>query len=147
MKDVLALDRVRHIVCRSAPERETLVNLLDSETRKLWSKRIHVDEGRRRLFQKRGTFVQVANLSSQASQFMFYPNIERGMRGPFELCIEWKWRHLRRTHREQNFWVTTEPLRFRFSNSMTEYAVRITLNGDTAYRGEFKDSVASKMVF
>ena len=147
IKDELSLDLVRHIVCRSAPERETLVNLLDAKSKEYWLERIHVDEGRRRLFQKRGTFVQVAELSSQESQFAFYSNIGRNMRGPFDLCIEWKRGDQRRTHREQNFWITTEPMQFRFPNPVAEYTVRITLNDDIGYVGHFDASVASRTVF
>ena len=81
----LPLDHLKHIICRSAPERETLLNLLSSEARGQWVERIHVDEGHRRMFQKRGTFVQRAELSSTDSQFLFYSNINSNMRGPFNL--------------------------------------------------------------
>lgn len=147
VKNELPLDQVRHIVCRSAAERETLVNLLSRTARSQWLKRVHVDEGRRRLFQKRGTFVQVADLSSRGSRFVFYPNIERNMRGPFSLYIEWRRGDQHRVHRNQDFHVTTEPLQFQFPNPMAKYTVRITLNEDTAYVGQFDDSVASQMVF
>ena len=89
VQDELPLDHLKHIVCRSAPERDTLLNLLTSEVRTRWIERIRVDGGRDRLFYKRGTFVQDANLSSTESHFVFYSNIPRDMRGPFELQIEW----------------------------------------------------------
>ena len=94
VKDELQLEHAKHIVCRSAPERETLVSLLNTETRKRWTQRIHVDEGRGMLFYKRGTFVQSADLSENASRFVFYSNGEPAMRGPFHLRIEWEitWR-------------------------------------------------------
>ena len=86
----LSLDTLMHIICRSAAERETLLNLLGEDARDRWLRKIHVDAGHRRMFHKRGTFVQRAALSSSALRFLFYSNIEAAMRGPFELRIEWR---------------------------------------------------------
>ena len=76
VKNDLQLDRAKHVVCRSAPERETLLSLLNAEARRRWAQRVHVDEGRRILFYKRGTFVQSADLSETGSRFVFYSNGE-----------------------------------------------------------------------
>ena len=147
VRDELSLSHAKHIVCRSAPERETLLNLLHPQTKVNWIKRIHVDEGRRRLFQKRGTFVQSAYLSSEESRFVFYPNVDPRMRGPFKLRIEWFDCSDHGEHIDSDFTVAAEPLYFGWPSPEPEYRVRITLNGDTAYLGHFDDAVASQMVF
>lgn len=147
VKNELKLDRAKHIVCRSAAERETLLSLLKTEVRTRWIQRIHVDEGRRILFYKRGTFVQSAELSEKDSRFVFYANGEPDMRGPFRLSIEWTARGERRTYADPQFTVTTEPLRLNLPRLESEYEVRITLNGDLAYLGQFDDAVASQAVF
>ena len=147
VKDELNLDYVRHIFCRSACERETLLNLLNSEARKRWGQRIHVDEGRRILFYKMGTFVQAADLSDTNVRFMFYANGEANMRGPFHLRIERKGRGDKRTYADSNFTVSTEPLRLAIPHPEPQYEVRITMNGDLAYLARFDDAVASQAVF
>ena len=62
VKNELSLDKLKHIVCRSPAERETLLNLLTPEASARWLKMIRVDEGDRRMFEKRGTFVKKARL-------------------------------------------------------------------------------------
>ena len=147
VKDELPLDHVKHIVCRSAPERDTLLNLLTSKVRTRWIKQIHVDEGRNLLFEKRGTFVQDANLSSDGSHFVFYSNTPSDMRGPFELQIEWISDSYLNPHTNSKFMVTNHPEEFKFKNALPKYRVRVTLNGDLAYLGEFDNDLASDMVF
>lgn len=141
------LEYVRHVICRSASERETLLNLLSPEARKRWAQRIHVDEGRRILFYKRGTFVQSADLSETGSRFVFYANGDPDMRGPFHLHIEWIGRGDKRNYADRNFTVATEPLELVLPQPEPQYEVRITMNGDLAYLGRFDDAVASKAVF
>ena len=147
VKDELPLDHMKRIVCRSAPERDTLLNLLAPEVRTRWVNRIHVDEGSLRLFYKRGTFVQDANLSPTESHFVFYPNIEPNMRGPFALQIEWILDAPPKTYTTSEFMVTTHPEEFELGDASLKYRVRLTLNGDLAYLGEFDDDLESNMVF
>ena len=147
VKDELPLDHVKHIVCRSAPERETLLNLLGSKIRATWIKRIIVDEGRQRLFYKRGTFVKDVYLSSSESHFVFYFNIEPNMRGPFELHIGWRLDGQDATRTESKYMVGDRPMVFRFKCVWPKYRVRVTLNGDLAYLGKFDEDLASDMVF
>ena len=147
VENVLNLDYVRHVFCRSACERETLLNLLSSDARKRWGQRIHIDEGRRVLFYKRGTFVQTADLSETNARFVFYANGEPDMRGPFDLRIERRGREDKHTYADSNFTVSTEPLQLVFPHPESQYEVRITMNGDLAYLGRFDDAVASQAVF
>ncbi len=139
VKDELPLTHLKHIVCRSGPERDTLLNLLAQQVRSQWMPRTHVDEGHRRLFQKLGTFVQSADLSRTASRFVFYPNIEQGMRGPFQLHIEWVSDDRKRIHKNPIFVVSTRPEIFNLGQGASRYRVRVSLDGDLAYLGKFDE--------
>ncbi len=145
--DELSLDLLKHIVCRSAPERDTLLNLLKPAVRTAWSKRIHVDEGRRLLFQKRGTFVQDVDLLTDEAHFVFYSNIESRMRGPFDLYIEWSHGGRREFYQNSDYVVSTNPLRVRYVQPSSGYKVIVTLNGDTAYIGEYDEVAASHNLY
>ena len=147
VKDELPLDHLKHIVCRSAPERDTLLNLLASEVRTRWIERIRVDGGKGRFFYQRATFVQAANLSPTESHFVFYSNIPSDMRGPFELRIKWILAGPGLGHTNPKFMVTDHPEEFEFKDALPKYRVRVTLNGDLAYLGEFDNDLASDMVF
>ena len=139
----LPLDHLKHIVCRSAPERDTLLKLLTPDVRDKWIERVCVDEGRRRLFYRRGTFVQHTDLSLDRTRFVFYSNmISSDMRGPFALEIEWTTPDDRRAiHKDPEFIVANHPKQFLLRRAMPAYKVKVTLNGDLAYLGEFdKDS-------
>ena len=141
IKDKLSLDTLKHIVCRSSPERDTLLNLLTVDARAKWINRIIVDEGRRRLFYKRGTFVQDVNLSATKSRFTFYSNIDKDWRKPFGLQIEWKSNDWNGTHTNPQFIVEPRPLDFDLGSPKAGYQVRVTFNNDLAYQGVFDGSL------
>lgn len=147
VKDELPLTHLKHVVCRSAPERETLLNLLTPEVKAEWISRTHVDEGRRRMFQRLGTFVQGADLERTRSRFVFYPNVELDMRGPFGLHIEWLSHDRKRTHTNPDFVVSTRPEVFNLGRGAARYRVRVNLNGDLSYLGVFDENLDSGMVF
>ena len=69
------------------------------------------------------------------------------MRGPFELRIKWILDGHPETSTNPEFMVTDHPEEFEFNNASPKYRVRVTLNGDLAYLGEFDDDLASDMVF
>ena len=138
--DELPLDRLRHIVCRSAPERDTLLTLLKPATIDRWIGRI-VLEGRRQFFYKRGTFVQEVALTSTSSQFTFYSNIPIDWRGPFELYVRWESDDWSGYHANAEFTVDPDPLEIGLGDPKPSYRVRVTLNGDLAYQGEFDEDL------
>ena len=146
IENELPLDKLKHIVCRSVPERETLMNLLTPEARRRWLRRIRVDEGHRRLFEKLGTFVQRANLSNTESRFVFYTNIDADMRGPFDLRIEWSADDRRASARQENFTVSDRPVAYSLNRSVQSYRVRAWLDGNLAYVGEFDEARESEML-
>lgn len=143
----LPLNKLKHIVCRSAPERETLLNLLSTQARHQWIERIHVDEGHRRMFQKRGTFVQQAELSRTSSRFLFYSNIETDMRGPFDLMIQWSLEGRMARARREHFTVSDGPVVYKLNQPEPRYRVRILLDGNLAYLGSFDEEYESEILF
>lgn len=143
VENELPLDQLKHIVCRSAPERETLLNLLSTSARHKWLTRIHTDEGDRRLFEKRGTFVQRADLSNAATRFWFYSNIPRKMRGPFDLRIKWFLDGRAAGARQENFTVSNAPVAYSLGQSAPTYSVRVWLDSNLAYFGHFDEKYES----
>ena len=146
VENELPLDKLKHIVCRSAPERETLLNLLSAKARRRWLTRIHTDEGHRRLFEKQGTFVQRADLSTVASRFAFYSNIVREMRGPFDLRIKWSLDGRTASVRQENFTVSNRSVAYSLNRPVPRYRVRVLLDGNLAYLGDFDEKHESEML-
>lgn len=146
VENELRLDELKHIVCRSAPERETLLNLLAPESRQQWIKRIHVDTGERRMFYRRGTFVQRAILSTTEFRFMFYSNIASEMRGPFSLKIERSVEDLTTSAQKENFVIPREWLFCRINQPLSKYRVSVLLDGNLAYLGDFNAQCESELL-
>ena len=142
----LSLDTLMHIICRSAAERETLLNLLGEDARERWLRKIHVEPGHRRMFHKRGTFVQRTALSSSASRFLFYSNTEAHMRGPFVLRIEWRIGRRTASASRDEFVVSERPVVYRLDPPVPKYRVRVLLDGNLAYLGEFDEEDGSEML-
>ena len=147
IENELPLDTLRYIVCRSAAERETLLNLLSPQSRRLWLNKVRVDEGHRRMFQKRGTFVQRVDLSNARSQFWFYSNIEANMRGPFDLTLECVIDGRTARTRREDFTVSNSPVVYRLNSPAPRYGVRVMLDGNLAYLGHFDEQYASQILF
>ena len=137
VKDRLSLDLLKHIVCRSTPERDTLLSLLKPETRAKWAKKMRVDDGSRRMFHRNlGTFVKEAHHTNHGSQFTFQVS-EVKYRGPFKLKVTWQGRTQRVSHICEDFNVSKTPLKLPVPNNLVlpNYKVSLRLNGDLAYSG------------
>ena len=147
IENQLPLDTLKHVICRSAAERQTLLTLLLPKARKRWLKKIHVDEGHRRIFQKRGTFVQEAKLSSDESQFHFYSNIDSSMRGPFDLTIEWQQGNRKASRQQSGFIVSSRPVVYRITRPVPKYRVRVMLDANLAYLCDFDERYGSEMLY
>ena len=143
--DWLVLDHLKHIVCRSAAERDTLLNLLDSDAKRQWAKRILYDDGQRRMFHRKWIFIKNAHLSRDESVFEFHLCEDPGDRGPFQLDIEW-YRNSPTDqfhgHNAADFTVPPEPLTCKIPESEAGdgYFVSVRLNGDRAYLGQYRTS-------
>jgi len=135
--DTLGLDHLRHIVCRSEPERDTLLSLLEPAAAEWWIRRITLP-GRRQLFNTRGTYVEKVDLGPGHSQFTFYPGNNSDWRGPFALRIDWFEEHGPGMYYEnETFTVQQSPLRLSLTRTLDRYTVEVRLDGHLAYRGRF----------
>ncbi|MCY3878996.1 MAG: DarT ssDNA thymidine ADP-ribosyltransferase family protein [Rhodobacteraceae bacterium] len=141
VKGSLPFDHLKLIVCRSDPERDTLIALLDPVVRKRWISKIIVDKEHRRLFFKQATFTNSTYVTEQEVRISFYNNIDQAMRGPFSLRIDWVSQNVRRSNDCDNFMVESNPVVFRVPTHVKseKYCIRITLNGDTAYIGKYDE--------
>ena len=147
VEDQVSLDTLTHIICRSAAERETLLSLIAAEARDRWLRKIHVDAGHRRMFEKRGTFVQRAELSPHESKFLFYSNIVSDMLGPFDLNIEWSFSGRTASVRQDNFMVSSRPVFYSLAPPWPKYQVRVMLDGNLAYLGDLDEHYESDLLF
>ena len=148
-KNELSLHFMKHIVSRSKPERDTLLNLLKPEVKSKWFERTHVDLGDRQCFYKLGTFVESVWLSSAESQFKFYSNNEQSMRGPFCLQIKWSFNGRYAVYSKDEFYATTRSEKFnlrRLNFETKKYRVTVTLNGDLAYIGNFNGELDDEFI-
>lgn len=136
----LPLDFLKWIVCRSAPERQTLLNLLTPTARRRWSPRT-VLEKTRPIFCKRGTFMESVTLSTAESTFQFSTQTEApSWRGPFDMVISWEdgsgWSC---EHHVRDFHVTPDPFALVLQDVPEHYTVRVTLDGNLVYLGRFAE--------
>lgn len=136
-KGWLDLEHLRHIVCRSSAERETLLYLLSDDARSRWRQRIIVDEGRRRLFFKRGTFLREVTLNRERIELRFYENTHAEFRGPFELRVVADTDVGQRVVNINEYSVDERPLVLQPLQPLNKYGLRITLNGDLAFAGQY----------
>jgi len=146
--DALALENLKYIVCRSGPERGTLLCLLAPEVRERWQQRI-IAEGTQRLFFKDvGTFVESASLDSEGTQFSLYTGVPPDWRGPFHLEIAWQgpsWNPPPRVTPE--FSVNDDPLAFRIDPPRKSYEVAIRMDGNLVYRGRWEEPEEAEVLF
>ena len=96
-----------------------------------------VDKGNIQLFYKRGTFVEEVRMNRDGLGLRFYVNIEPSYRGPFRVRADVESRTVRRVGVLEDYSVSDAPLNFRWNTPLERYGVRVTLNGDLAFAGEF----------
>ncbi|ATI77072.1 DUF4433 domain-containing protein [Bacillus licheniformis] len=137
-----SLQYLRRIVCRSNAEKETLINLLDSEVKEKYKGMIIVDT-RNAFFNGCYTFVEEANLTSDKIIFTFNQSKEEVLFNAklriYEVStgLEYKWKNEKYpTHQSLEFDLST----MRDSDS---YSVEFFLDEHLAYRGVYvkKDSL------
>ena len=142
----VGLGHLRRIVCRSTAERDTLLYLLTDKVRLQWKQRIIVDEGQIRLFYKRGTFLQDVELDRRKLSLRFYANIHSQFRGPFIVHAVVQSVAGKRELRVEDYSVCGTPLVCRLNPPLERYHVRVTMNGDLAYCGEFRGGRATDLL-
>ena len=139
IKQELDLHYLKHIVCRSIPEKETLINLLEPSTLDKWRDRIRVAPNHTRLFNKLGTFVEECELDLTHIRLKFYDNVRsETWRGPFDLDITWQCDSEQVLgYTRSDFLISSKRLKLNFPEATGDYCVRVRLNGDLAYFGKF----------
>ena len=139
VQDRLSFDHLKFIVCRSEPERDPLLLLLNETARKKWIRKVVVDEGHRRLFFKQTTFVKSVYLSQHEARFAFYHDIAQDMRGPFNFRVEWTSRGQSWARHYLDFMIQSQPEVIPVPRGANpgNYGIRLTLDGETAYIGRF----------
>lgn len=139
IKHKLDLAYLKHIVCRSVPEQETLINLLEPSSFDTWKDSIRVAPNHVTLFNKLGTFVEDSELKSTRSRLKFYDNIRAtSWRGPFNLDINWhrEGQNILK-HNQDSYFVKSKWLGFKLREELNDYSIKVRLNGDLAYLGKF----------
>lgn len=147
VKNSLSLDHLRVVVCRSAPERRTLLGLLEPGARTRWQRKIALERPGRELFYKRGTFVESVELGTDHSRFTLYANILPAFRGPFHVRVRWEGRSWAANWAQENFYVEARPLSFRLGTiPRPSYRVRMELDGLLAFQGDYKQPAGPQVL-
>ena len=135
----LDLQYLRHIVCRSTAERETLINLLESSALDRCKQLISVAPNHIKLFNKLGTFVEECESSSTQVRFKFYSSVlDRSWRGPFDLRITWQcFDEQVPEYTRRDFYVDDKRLILDVPGNFDDYRINLQLNGDLVYVGRF----------
>ena len=137
-KDALGLDHLRLVICRSAPERDTLLDLLSPTARQAWQDKTIVEEGRRLFFPQFGTYIEKAFLDSSHTRLTFYSSVGPDWRGPFHLEIKWAvpgWNPQPVLY--ERFQVSPDPLCFKFALPREAYTVTARMDGHLIYCGRW----------
>jgi hypothetical protein len=144
---VLTLDHLRWVVCRSAPERSTLLHLLSPQARERWRPRV-ILEGPRVIFYKRATFVTEAVLAHDKTRASFFTQtLGPEWRGPFAAHATWsvggvpKW-----TAEDATFTAPATPYVWRLPESLEQYEFRLTLDGHLVYFGSFPEDTGPSVL-
>lgn len=136
--DKLGLSYVKLIVCRSGPERDTLLGLLDRRTRSRWIRRVVVDSGSLGLFYRLGTYVRDVTLTPAAIRVSFFADAAADWRGPFDVRVECSGDDGQGACSWKDYTVTSQPITCNLRRPRSSYSAKITLNGDLAFCGEFR---------
>lgn len=131
----LDLEHLKHIFCRSRAEYETLLDLLPSATRKIFSKRIGISD---RVHHRRWSFVESVDMTENRIRIQFSPASMTP--GPFDTRVvisDLAGKQLGRW-RDAAFTANgTLGFPLQKLGNPTAYRLSITLDGALAYQGHF----------
>ena len=138
----MEIGALRHIVCRSQAEYETLLHLLPPPTHNRWRARIGIYPGLY-LFEKKWTFVE--RVAKDSSSVVFFFNRDSQALGPFRIHYEiidaQTFRQLDSVDLPSYF--TNQPLRLDLQTlgCPSDYYVRLWLDGNLAYADRYEDNL------
>lgn len=130
-----SLEHLKRIVCRSAAEKQTLLELLDTATFFEWIDRIAVDN---RLYYANGTHVERANLSQDTISFTFHT----GQNPVFDVSLEIvdpAGNSYGRLEKEQYQLGPTWRVNLTRLPNVGSYRVELRLDGDLAFKGRYSN--------
>lgn len=131
----LDLSALRHIVCRSPAELDSLVYLLSSDAWNRWKDKLY-PEGKLDLFERRWSFVEKVDLTNKQIVFHFSPDSRTP--GPFRVQIELTDMETGNTYdKTLEGFDCRKTWRIRLPSGVSAYVVQLKLDGDLAYKNEF----------
>ena len=143
----LDLGALRYIVCRSQAEQETFLHFLPQTTRRRWRNKLRnlrIDTNRKPVFFKYWAYVESANLSSSHLTFHFNRPLE--ILGTFQADV-----YVTDAISGNNFrwtnpaFTASKPLPIdlvdHIGRPLSDYFVRLTLDGDLAFADRYQDDL------
>ncbi len=131
----LDLQSLRFIVCRSEAEKDTLLHLLPETVRSHYAKRI-LSDGRLSLYNRKHTFADRVSLASDHLTVHFSPDTLSP--GPFAAQLTLSAGGKR--YQSERTLRANDSVEFPFGRSVPEYAFELTLDGNLACAGLYKDA-------
>lgn len=128
-----SLEHLKRIVCRSAAEKQTLLELLDTSTFFEWVDKITVDN---RLYYANGTYVERANLTKDRISFTFHT----AQNAVFDVTLEIfdpDGNSYGRLVKEQYNLGPTWTVNLTRLHDLGNYQAELRLDGDLAFKGEY----------
>ena len=131
----LNLDYLKHIVCRSSAEKDTLLNLLSNNSWQAWNDKITIDI-KNYFFWKEWTYVEEVILRSSYMILQFPPDSKTP--GPFKLNIE-RYNHVTDdiTSGEITQFICEGRKRINFKKNSEDYSIKIYLDDDLVYSDSY----------
>jgi ssDNA thymidine ADP-ribosyltransferase, DarT len=132
----LDLTNLKRLVCRSQAEHETLLNMLSERARNVYATQIGVAAN---AHHKRWTFVESVDLSNERVIIRFSPTTRSP--GPFDARVVFtNAAGVQIGHWEGHEYMANGTLKFNLGSigNPTSYGIKVTLDGNLAYRGRYK---------
>lgn len=130
-----SLEHVKRIVCRSAAEKDTLLELLDNATFFKWANQVAVDN---RLYYANGTYVERANLTQDMITF----TLHTGQNPIFGVSLEifdLEGNSYGRLEKGQYRLRTTWKVNLSHLQDLGGYRAELRFNGDLAFNGHYSN--------
>lgn len=133
----LDLNALKYIYCRSQAEKETLLQLLESNIKRKYRNKVAATS-RSTLFFRKHTFIQSGRLSAQSATFDFSP--ETSSPGPFHLKIEVQTETQNGIYEIDDFTVKpNQNFSISFRRKIPKYTIRVKLDNCLAFANSFEE--------
>ena len=138
--DMLALDALKYIICRSRAEKDTLLHLLPVAAWEEYHSRTSSTQ-RISLYFRKHTFVKTVRLSGERCSFEF--SSETASPGPFCLHVELLSQAGQLVYHKDEYWTDSRDhqLALKMVRPLGDYDVRLTLDDRLAYAGHYCEEI------